>query len=228
MSGSVPAATEVAGLTGTVPPALFAQLGVVVIPDFLSPDLARRLRRDAGAATTVPATVWRDARDSEVNLDARRTGLAQVDSSATALIRSRLEAVRPTLEGTFRLHTLTWQPIQFLVYRAGDYFRAHRDDSDLPDAYVEFRCRRVSVVVFLSGQGPHVEDFGGGELVFYDLIPDARWKGVGIPLTPRPGMLVAFRSDCQHAVTPIERGVRCSVVTWLADPVDARPPVTSA
>lgn len=228
MSGSVPIAGEAAGLTSTFPPTLFAHLGVRVIPDFLSPDLARRLRRDAGAAATVPATVWRGARESEVNLDARRTGLAQMDSAAIASIHSRLEAVRPTLEQTFRLGTLALQPIQFLVYRAGDYFRAHRDDSDLPDAYVEFRSRRVSVVVFLNGQGPDAEDFGGGELVFYDLVPDARWKGIGIPLTPRPGMLVAFSSDRQHAVTPITRGERCSVVTWLADPVDARAAVTLA
>jgi SM-20-related protein len=68
-------------------------------------------------------------------------------------------------------------------------------------------------VLFLNGEGgaDQPSSYGGGQLTFYGLMGDR----LGLPLAGRPGLLVAFRSDLVHAVTPVTRGERYTVVSWF-------------
>jgi predicted 2-oxoglutarate/Fe(II)-dependent dioxygenase YbiX len=57
--------------------------------------------------------------------------------------------------------------------------------------------------------------YQGGELEFYGLVDDARLKNRALPLTGEAGLLVAFRAETMHAVSPIVAGERLTVVTWF-------------
>jgi predicted 2-oxoglutarate/Fe(II)-dependent dioxygenase YbiX len=75
----------------------------------------------------------------------------------------------------------------------------------------------VSVVVFLNAQATHPveETFEGGALAFYGLMKAPGMEHAGIPLEPEAGLLVAFRSDVMHEVSPVTRGERYTLVSWF-------------
>ena len=54
--------------------------------------------------------------------------------------------------------------------------------------------------------------FSGGYLTFYGL---AETANLPVPIIADPGLLIAFRPDLIHAVTPVTRGLRLSVVSWF-------------
>jgi predicted 2-oxoglutarate/Fe(II)-dependent dioxygenase YbiX len=74
----------------------------------------------------------------------------------------------------------------------------------------------VSIVIFLSRESaqPVPGAYCGGSLVFHDDDADPRQKSRGFPLIGEPGLLVAFRSDTTHEVTPVTYGERYSIVCW--------------
>ena len=53
------------------------------------------------------------------------------------------------------------------------------------------------------------EDYGGGEIEFYDL---------GLTIKPKKGMMIAFPSykEFAHKVHPVTWGHRYSLVCWIA------------
>ena len=108
------------------------------------------------------------------------------------------------------------QEPQFLVYREGDFFHRHRDSRRESDAAEFSKQRRVSVIVFLNGEdevpGPDV--YGGGSLTFYELMSGSGVE-YGIPLVGEPGLLVAFRPELLHEVTPVTHGERYTIVSWF-------------
>jgi SM-20-related protein len=73
------------------------------------------------------------------------------------------------------------------------------------------------VVVFLNDQAeePSPLTYGGGTLTFYGLLGGEKGEKVGLPLVGEEGLLVAFKSNITHAVTPVTHGERFTVVTWL-------------
>jgi SM-20-related protein len=52
-------------------------------------------------------------------------------------------------------------------------------------------------------------------LTFYGLLGGEKGEKVGLPLVGEEGLLVAFKSNITHAVTPVTHGERFTVVTWL-------------
>jgi len=44
---------------------------------------------------------------------------------------------------------------------------------------------------------------------------DPRADDRGFPITGETGLLVAFPSHCVHSVTPVTRGTRFTIVSWL-------------
>ena len=104
-----------------------------------------------------------------------------------------------------------------MIYREGDFFLPHEDSGHEPDDVEEVKERQVSAVLFLNAESevPGPDIYGGGSLSFYGLIDDPRMKGRGIPLIGEPGLLVAFRPELVHEVTPVTHGERYTVVTWF-------------
>ena len=179
--------------------------------------MCARVRAATEGAKRSAATV-RKAGIPTLDEEARRTVSVEMRAEEASLVSRHLEAVRPALQQHFSEGTLAWEAPQFLVYRPGDYFRPHRDRPLQPENDVT-RRRRISIVVFLNGTGETTpaETFDGGALTFYGLLDDPRFRAIGYPLRAETGLLVAFRSDILHEVTPVSRGERHSVVAWLAE-----------
>jgi predicted 2-oxoglutarate/Fe(II)-dependent dioxygenase YbiX len=194
---------------------LLSRLGLFVASDFLGADACAGLRSEMRSAALAPATVWGGETDLRlVDESIRSARRAEVSATARGLVGERLGALRPALEAHFGVPLNALRPLQFLVYRKGDYYRPHKDASqdDPPGTK-----RRVTAVIFLNGQAgePGLEEYGGGSLNFYGLIDDPRGRALGFPLAGEAGLLVAFRSETVHEVAPVTHGDRYTVVCWF-------------
>jgi SM-20-related protein len=194
-----------------------ARLGLFVRRGFLETDACERLREHARSAETAPGLVEGGSSTGRIDSAVRRTAVAYVTEPSESLLDGPLEAMLPEIELHYGVELRAWTKPQFLVYREGDFFTPHQDRKDGPDADETLRRRRVSAVIFLNGQSaePAAGCYGGGEFTFYGLLGAERGEQVGIPLTPEPGLLVAFQSDLVHGVARITHGERYTVVTWL-------------
>ncbi|MGH7899901.1 MAG: 2OG-Fe(II) oxygenase [Candidatus Binatia bacterium] len=194
----------------------FARFGMLVAEKFFDEDSCARLRREARSATVARAAVWNGV-DNVVDETARRTARAGVSSEAEALVERRLLELKPRLERHFRLGLRGVQKPQFLIYRRGDFFECHTDDNPEPVAPARLKERQVSVVIFLNGEGGNGDraTSTGGALTFPGLIDDPRLKARGFPVRGESGLLIAFRSNVVHGVSPVVRGKRYTVVSWF-------------
>jgi PKHD-type hydroxylase len=92
-------------------------------------------------------------------------------------------------------------PFQFTEYKIGEYFAWHTDRDS--STYV-YRSRFVSTVIQLN------DDYTGGVLEIKDS------KGNLIPINHKMGNLYIFNSNLRHRVTPVENGIRYSLVNWIS------------
>jgi predicted 2-oxoglutarate/Fe(II)-dependent dioxygenase YbiX len=198
-----------------LPAEFFTRFGLYAEREFLSPQACARLRDEMRAATGAPATVA-DGQEDVVEETSRRTKQTQVSPTTAERIGQELLEAVPRLAKHFGRALVGMQAPQFLLYREGDYFRPHHDDSREPGAPDFVRQRSVSTVVFLNGATPEADGYSGGSLTFFGLMDDnASGESVGLPLASETGLLVAFPSDLVHSVSPVMAGERYTVVTWL-------------
>jgi SM-20-related protein len=146
----------------------------------------------------------------------RSTLQVAVGDSIDALVRAKLLDMRAALGRHFDVELSDCQPLTYLIYKPGDFFEPHKDESQRPGAPEHVRQRRVSAIVFLGDEdgGDRPGEYAGGSLGFYGLLRDPRCAHIGLPLKGRAGLLVAFRSDLFHQVSPVTRGERYTVVGW--------------
>jgi len=100
----------------------------------------------------------------------------------------------------------SYEPVQFLGYPVGGHYRGHNDGEAFNNETRQWESimdRDVSFLFYLNDQ------YGGGELEFYDL---------GLTIKPKKGMMIAFPSykDFAHKVHPVTWGHRYSLVSWVA------------
>jgi SM-20-related protein len=195
----------------------FTRFGLYVEREFLSRPACAGLREEMRAALGTPATVAEEQAGDAVDEAYRRTTQAEVSAATAARISELLVNAGPTLASHFRQELDGAQKPQFLLYREGDFFRAHPDSSDQPGAADFVRQRRVSAVVFLNGATPdEPAGYSGGSLVFYGLMDESsNGETVGLPLAGETGLLVAFPSALVHAVSPVTAGERYTIVSWF-------------
>jgi predicted 2-oxoglutarate/Fe(II)-dependent dioxygenase YbiX len=203
--------TPIRHYSGAVPEAaFFTRFGIFADHEFLDAATCARvvaeMRQRGGRQATVSLS------GEHVDEDYRRTTLVDISDETRALVEDRIRAALPAIARHFDEQLGDIERAQFLLYREGDHFRRHTDshrDRQSP----EVTPRRISAVVFLNAEGPadRPDSYGGGQLTFYGLMGDR----LGLPLAGRPGLLVAFRSDLVHAVTPVTHGERCTVVSWF-------------
>ena len=127
--------------------------------------------------------------------------------------------IKPEVEKHFGVQLTGCEKPQFLVYREGDFFVAHRDTNDDPRGVEGLKERRISVVIFLNRPSDEAvpDSFSGGSLVFYGLIDAPEWKEYGFCLDGEAGLLIAFRSEILHEVTGVTSGERFTIVSWFLD-----------
>jgi predicted 2-oxoglutarate/Fe(II)-dependent dioxygenase YbiX len=192
---------------------LLSKLGVLVVDHFAPDDLRRTALADVlaadGSDAEVFATPGREIAPSMRNATERRAG------ASAAAVQALIESARSRLEAHFQLALGACEPMSYVTYGPGQFYRPHVDRGPA-DRIDDARDRAVSVVLFLNDATTPADcTFDGGALVFYDLLGDPRARRAGFPLPPKAGMLVAFPSDFLHEVTPVTRGVRAVAVSWF-------------
>jgi predicted 2-oxoglutarate/Fe(II)-dependent dioxygenase YbiX len=142
----------------------------------------------------------------------KATRLALTPATATALKFLFMQR-KPELERHFNLTLARCEAPQCLRYVTGDFFVAHQD-GNTPLIHDESRFRKVSAILFLSGQSeaPLPRTYGGGAFVLHGPYsgPDIR-----VPVAPAPGTLIAFPAETTHEVIPVTHGERFTIVTWF-------------
>ncbi|HET6976725.1 MAG TPA: 2OG-Fe(II) oxygenase [Pyrinomonadaceae bacterium] len=152
------------------------------------------------AAAGSAATVYGSTVSGTVNETVRRTMRVKPADETVALVINKLLESKATIENYFALDLKECEDPQFLRYREGDFFVAHQD-GNTGMTLLETEQRLISTVIFLN------RDYSGGALVFSNLRERFSVSG-------EPGMLVAFRSETTHEVTPVTHGERYSIASW--------------
>lgn len=181
-----------------------------IAKQFLSPDTCREIVAEMSAAQSDAATVYGRATSGAVEQNVRRTLRIRPSAATVESIVSRLLGVKELVEKHFGVALSECEDPQFLHYREGDFFVAHQD-GNTGMTRLDTERRLVSTVIFLSreSEAPQPDAHCGGSLVFSDYRTDSKFH-----LTGEPGMLVAFRAETTHEITPVTHGERYSIVSW--------------
>lgn len=110
----------------------------------------------------------------------------------------------------YRFNLTHMEAIDYLEYHAGSEEHASSSHGKYT-AHVDGSInstRKLSFSVLLSDP----RDFDGGELLLYAHSQNA------ISIPKKQGMITFFPSGCLHEVTPVTRGVRRSIVSWIRGP----------
>jgi len=179
---------------------------------FFDDDTTARLLRELQQSSGDAAIVYGASPAGSVNEGVRKTTQLHPPSATRELVCRRLLEVRDELERWFELRLADPEEPQFLRYDVGDYFVAHQD-GNTPLIRDSTQSRRISVVIFLNSQSDddaHPDSYSGGSLLLHGTFPHRS----AVPAIP--GLLVAFRSETTHEVTPLTRGRRFTIVTWYS------------
>ena len=181
-----------------------------VAKQFLEPDTCREIVAEMSAAQSDAATVYGRTTTGAVEQSVRRTLRIRPSVATVESIVSRLVGVKDLVEKHFEVALSECEDPQFLHYREGDFFVAHQD-GNTGMTRLDTEHRLVSTVIFLSreSESPQVGAYCGGSLVFSDYRSDSKFHMIG-----EPGMLVAFRAETTHEITPVTHGERYSIVSW--------------
>jgi SM-20-related protein len=188
-----------------------SSIDLLEINDFLPGSACDALRAELLEASGDPATVSGAA--GAVQPLVRRVTRATMPAETRGRVARLLMARKAELERHFALAVSSCEEPQFLRYRPGDFFVAHQD-GNTPLIHDDTRFRKVSAIIFLSGQSevPAPGCYGGGALVFHGPYSGPQLR---VPVTPPPGTLLCFRAETTHEVLPVTHGERISIVSWF-------------
>lgn len=156
----------------------------------------------------------------------RKTSLYVLPELFEELYLKKFLSHQKKIEEFFSMGLLQSTPLQVLVYREGDFYIKHADDSseivNKDGETVGFNCmvptRKLSTVLFgTSHSSNKVSDneytFEGGELVFNYLFDN---NGETLVIYPKAGDMIVFFSNpfFSHEVKPVTSGYRLSMVQW--------------
>ena len=146
------------------------------------------------------------ADNSETNLEVRNTLWYNIpEEMAKNLEQAVAACFREHIAPKYNCQFKSYEPVQFLGYPVGGHYKGHNDGEIFNDKTRQWEKtmeRDVSFLFYLNDQ------YGGGELEFYDL---------GLTIKPKKGMMIAFPSykDFANKVHPVTWGHRYSLVCWV-------------
>ena len=159
--------------------------------------------KDISQATTINCD---DKEKSDTNLEVRNTLWYNITEEVAKNLEQAVAAcffnhVVPKYNCEFK----SYEPVQFLGYPVGGHYKGHNDGESFnyeTGQWERLMDRDVSFLFYLNDQ------YGGGELEFYDL---------GLTIKPKKGMMIAFPSykDFAHKVHPVTWGHRYTLVSWV-------------
>lgn len=185
--------------------------GVLVLENFLKPEICRSWEKDFTAQPTKAATVNRvDAQTGAITKvvdDQRVTQAVPLDNVKTKVVRLVSLAYRDAITPFFNAQLDTFTPPSILKYLPGGKYDAHADSEHWNYAgqrWEQSVDRDYSLLLYVN------EGYEGGALYF---------PNFDIRIQPKRGMLVAFPSDHRylHAAEPLISGERFVVVSWAND-----------
>lgn len=179
-----------------------------VVKQFFEPDICAAILAELKSIHGTAATVYGRTTTGFIDERARKTVHLNPAEETVKLVTGRLWECKDAVEKHFAVTLSECEDPQFLRYREGDFFVAHQD-GNTGMLNLDTEQRLISTVIFLSRQceQPESEAYCGGSLVFSSLTDK-----VGI--VSEPGMLIAFRSEMTHEVTPVTHGERYSIASW--------------
>lgn len=188
-------------------------IDILEISDFLDQAACDALRAELGAAGGAPAALLSENGPGPVRPQVRKVTRAAVPPAMCERVKRLLMERKDALQRHFGLALGECEEPQFLLYRTGDFFVPHQD-GNTPLIYDKSRFRKISAVIFLStpSEEPSPGTYGGGSLVLHGHFSG---PALQVPIAASPGLLVAFRAETTHEVTPITHGERCTIVTWF-------------
>lgn len=187
-----------------------SEFELLIIKDFLDANTCERIVDEVRHSPGGAASTYGKG-ERTVDERVRRTSRVSPSADTVRGVIRRLEECRPIVERHFSVELGECEEPQFLCYRTGDFFVAHQDGNTGLINLESDRTRRVSVSIFLNQQSANQENnrYCGGSLVFSDWRASARHELFG-----EAGMLVAFRAETTHEVTPVTYGERYAIVSW--------------
>lgn len=190
------------------PPAIWPDL--FTVKQFLEPGVCREIVAELSAAQSDAATIYGRTTSGAVEQNIRKTLRIRPSVATVDSIVRRLWALKDSIEEHFAVALSECEDPQFLRYREGDFFVAHQD-GNTGMMQLDTERRLVSTVLFLSRESdaPEPGAHCGGSLVFSDYRTGSKSHMIG-----EPGMLVAFRAETTHEITPVTHGERYSIVSW--------------
>jgi len=195
----------------------FSKFGLYTKSNFFDSKETKKIRSQIDKSNFKKARVLEDGDSYAIDEKSRQTKLAQVTSKTKLFVADKILNIKDDIEKHFNISLRNIQDPQFLVYDKNDFFTLHVDNSNNPNDDKNVRNRKISVIIFLNSGSEigNSDSFSGGSLTFYDLLKNPEAKSLGIPLSAEVGLLVAFKSDILHEVTPITSGKRYTIVTWF-------------
>jgi PKHD-type hydroxylase len=125
------------------------------------------------------------------------------------LFKKIIEKINEVNNKNFDLQLKFVEDLQFSEYTAekSGFYSKHRDCGlkKSLDNYVDIR--KLSFTIQLTDEN----EYEGGELIFYFDKKEKKAK-------KSKGTIVFFESDIVHEVTPVTKGVRHSLVSWVQGP----------
>ncbi len=180
---------------------------VATVSGFFSPAECERIIVLGSARAATEATVSAARKRPADALSAlRKTTVTwlQRDASTTDLF-AKIERIAQDINKRFYKFELAGfgDPIQFTRYeKTGDYYTWHQDLGGGP-----MSLRKLSLVVQLSDPAT----YRGCNLQIYS-------DGEPSDMARAQGTILIFPAWHLHRVTPLEEGIRYSLVTWIAGP----------
>lgn len=185
---------------------------LLVIKDFLDAATREEIVSEMRLAGGDAATVYGKEAAGAVEPRVRKVTRLAVSPETHERVRRQLLDGKKAIEEHFGITVSVCEEPQFLSYKPGDFFVAHQD-GNTPLIFDDSRFRKVSVIIFLSRRSaePAPDTYGGGALVIHGTYSNPTFR---LPVHAEPGTLVAFRAETTHEVTPVEHGVRYTIVSW--------------
>jgi SM-20-related protein len=149
-----------------------------------------------------------------------------VSDETVQTVGERICRVVPQLVEHFGQELAEYEVPHFVAYEAGGFYRPHRDlypDVELPEPLVR---RRLSLVVFLNDSFTKprraatdgLQRYAGGVLRLSSHQGDEFDSRRAYEVPAERGLLVAFRAQTWHEVTPVTAGTRYAIVAILLAP----------
>jgi len=159
-------------------------------------------KKDISQATIINE----DKPEGDTNTEIRNTLWYNItEEMAKNLEQAVAACFREHVAPKYNCQFKSYEPVQFLGYPVGGHYKGHNDGEHFnmeTRQWERIMPRDVSFLFYLNDQ------YGGGELEFYDL---------GLTIKPKKGMMIAFPSykEFAHKVHPVTWGHRYSLVSWV-------------